>query len=120
MSLPEESSAPADNEQAGDRPVLTIHLHSWATPVVGLAMLVIGLLGGFFLRPFIRPAESEPAPAQAAVQPAPDNQAPNAASGTPVPTIDRAGLMQAVVDRTRHFLGDPEAPVTIIELSDFL
>jgi protein-disulfide isomerase len=28
-------------------------------------------------------------------------------------------LMTAVVERTRHFHGDPNAPVTIIEFSDF-
>jgi hypothetical protein len=47
---------------ATDRAALTITVQSWATPVVGLVMLVIGLLGGYFGRPFLAPASSVSTP----------------------------------------------------------
>lgn len=32
---------------------LTITIHSWATPVIGLAMLLLGLVAGYYGRPFL-------------------------------------------------------------------
>ena len=37
------------------------------------------------------------------------------------PTPDRSGeIMDIIAQNTRHFLGDPDAPVVIVEFSDFL
>ncbi len=33
------------------KPAINISIQSWATPIVGLIMLVIGIYGGYFLRP---------------------------------------------------------------------
>lgn len=37
------------------------------------------------------------------------------------PTPDRSGeIMDIIAQNTRHFIGDPDAPVVIVEFSDFL
>lgn len=35
------------------------------------------------------------------------------------PASEREALMQIATAQTRHFKGDPDAPVTILEFSDF-
>ncbi|RIK27851.1 MAG: hypothetical protein DCC55_39140 [Chloroflexi bacterium] len=58
----------------------------------------------------------------------PDSAARTPITGTPgsgsllltTPPPDRSGeLMQVVIANTRHFTGSPDAPVTIVEFSDF-
>ncbi|NIW46953.1 MAG: hypothetical protein GWN30_20035 [Gammaproteobacteria bacterium] len=97
---------------------LTLVIQSWATPIIGIIMLAVGLLGGYFLRPLITPD-----PASVAVQGDTSTSAESVPNTIPTPNAERAAqqqeLMNAVVERTRHFLGDPDAPVTIIEFSDF-
>ena len=34
---------------------LTLVIQSWATPIIGVVMLTIGLLGGYYLRPTLFP-----------------------------------------------------------------
>jgi hypothetical protein len=98
------------------RPALTIHIHSWATPIVGLVMLILGLVGGFYAYPLIedrlgaRSVTAAGAPT-AIVAAQPTDAAPSAES--------QASLMEFVVSQTNHFIGDPNAPVTLIEFSDF-
>ena len=103
----QEESAPAE---AHRQPALTITIQSWATPIVGILMLILGLLAGYYVRPLIlNQAQSE-----ASVN-----------SGLPVaiPTADNSAaqqkLMETILAKTRHFKGDPNAPVTIIEFADF-
>ncbi len=97
------------------RPAVTIVIHSWATPIVGALMLVVGLLGGYFARPLLAPqspaivaSPSTGAASSSDVSASPQNQ-----------TSDPKELMAFVVSQTRHFKGDPNAPVTMIEFSDF-
>lgn len=77
-------------------------------------MLVIGLLLGFYGRPFMQGG------AQAALQ---SGAIPNSAPPVAIPTADNSAalqqLMEAVIAQTRHFKGDPNAPVTMIEFGDF-
>ena len=73
-------------------------------------MLVLGLLVGYYVRPLIlNQAQSE-----ASV---------NSASPVIVPTAGNSAaqqqLMETVLAKSRHFKGDPNAPVTIIEFADF-
>lgn len=107
-------------------PAITITIQSWATPLVGLLMLVLGLLGGYLGRPLLDANN----PVQAAVVPtsatpvdtsgSTNNQsAPGTVAQVPDPSADGQALMAEMVAQTRHFIGDPDAPVTIIELSDF-
>ena len=91
------------------QPAITISIQSWATPIVGVVMLIIGLLGGYYYEgPSIRSAEE-----QAAV---PRINAPAQAEGT---GTGNEKMMAYLVSQTRHFKGDPNAPVTLIEFGDF-
>ena len=94
-------------------PALTINVQSWTTPIVGLVMLVIGLLGGYYLRPLtLAQADTTTTnPPVVVTQPA------------TIPTADQSAAQQSLMDslipKVRHFTGDPNAPVTIIEFADF-
>lgn len=120
------------------KPAMVITIESWATPLVGLLMLALGLLAGYVGRPLIAPqaaasapivstttspskAQEPTAPAQASVDTTPESAQGQVPSTTP-PTDQadqRKALMDALIKQTRHFLGDENAPVTIIEFSDF-
>ena len=39
--------------QTKKRPAITINVQSWATPIVGVVMLIVGLLGGYYGRPLV-------------------------------------------------------------------
>ena len=101
----QEEPAPLEAQKA---PALTISIQSWATPIVGVVMLVLGLLVGFYGRPFILAGtQSDASSAPPVVIPTADNSAA------------QQELMETVLAKTRHFKGDPDAPVTIIEFADF-
>lgn len=111
------ASPPADGQAmaappaaAGQRAALVIGpiiLQSWLTPVVGLLMLVIGGLAGYVFG-----KGSFPLPIALAPTASP--------TAGPRATDDRsAALMELVVSRTRHFKGDPNAAVTLVEFSDY-
>ena len=96
--------------EAQKTPAITISIQSWATPIVGILMLVLGLLVGYYVRPLIlSQVQSE-----ASV---------NSSPPVGIPTADNSAaqqkLMETVLAKTRHFKGDPDAPVTIIEFADF-
>jgi hypothetical protein len=94
----------------------TVHSNILATLVVGLVMLIIGVLAGYFGRPVVtpQPLNSMPVASAGAAN-------PSAATNTDPPTGNPSPstLMEAVVAQTRHFKGDPNAPITIIEFGDF-
>jgi len=86
-------------------PAITINIHSWATPLVGVVMLVVGLLAGYYGRPLVSGTKE-----------------PITVSQSIAPTQTGAGneeVMAYLVSQTRHFRGDPDAPVTLIEFGDF-
>ena len=93
------------------QPALTISIQSWATPIVGVMMLVLGLLVGYYVRPLTL-AQSSTVTTASLVAPL-----------EVIPTADQSAaqqsLMDALIPKTRHFKGDPNAPVTIIEFGDF-
>ena len=109
-----ESEEVSDLPQTQPKPAFTIVVHSWATPIVGVIMLAIGLLGGYFGRQLISPLAS---PIASITQPA--AAAPSDTSASPQPQADPKEIMAYLVSQTRHFKGDANAPVTIIEFSDF-
>jgi protein-disulfide isomerase len=106
---PEELPEPPKDEQ---QPALVINIHSWATPIVGIVMLVVGLAAGYLGRPYL--ANLKPAETQAASQEQTSGQVSQEQSPASTPT-----LMEYLVGQTRHFQGDQNAPVTLIEFSDF-
>jgi protein-disulfide isomerase len=79
----------------------------WLLLIVGLC---VGILGGFYLRPLVMPEDAE-ARAAPVVE----------AKG--MDEVDRAAtqqvVMDTVLDTARHFEGDPNAPVTLVEFGDF-
>ncbi len=118
-TLPEQEStdtAPEDadtNEEespeAQAKPAFVINFYSWTTPIIGLVMLIVGLAGGYFGRPLLeRKSAAAPAAATVSTPSASQEQNPNAEA-----------LMAQVVASTRHFKGNPNAPVTIVEYSDY-
>ena len=113
------------DQPKGDKPALTVVIQSWWTPALAVAMLVVGMLAGYFGRPLLNKT-AVPTEGVAAVT-------------TPVPTIPSGQLTQAtasvdptmaaidsyeklmayLVSNTNHFQGDANAKVTIIEFSDY-
>lgn len=92
-----------DAQQAGTVAPATRPIRARLNPLTTLVIgLVAGMLAGFFGRPLVtaRPLDSTVTSA-------------NPAAGKAVPSMD------AVVAQTRHFKGNANAPVTIIEFGDF-
>lgn len=83
-------------------------------------MLFIGMVIGYLIHPILnnRPPVASPTALAEISSPA-----VSVASLTPTPDAGQAtqaaAIMAAVVARTRHFKGNPEAPVTLIEFGDF-
>ncbi len=91
-------------------PSLVINVQSWATPIVGVVMLLLGLLVGYLIHPIN------------ATQQAVATTDSSSASAQTRPTADPTAskqLMDYLVTQVKHFQGDANAPVTLIEFSDF-
>lgn len=89
------------------QPVITINIQSWATPLVGVVMLIIGLLGGYYGRPLIGGAEGRATAPQ------------TIASAQSQGGAGNEELVAYLISQTRHFTGNPDAPATLIEFGDF-
>lgn len=103
------------NTKPDRRPAVNISIQSWATPIVGLLMLIIGIYGGYFLRPTVATPPTEVV-AQA-------NEDVVVQATTAAPPQNSAASSQEIMDfllaQVRNSYGDPNAPVTIIGFSDF-
>lgn len=67
------------------------------------------------------PAAPTSAPAAATATPSPAaSDTPAPAGNEPAPTIERVSLERGRTPEGYHYLGNPNAPVTILEFSDFL
>lgn len=114
--LPDEFNDLAEDQKS---PALTVVFQTWATPIVGIIMLVAGLFVGYYGRQLISPNTTVTAVEE--IDPVISSYSPPTASTS---SEDLAALQQefmaAVVEKTRHFRGEPDAPITIIEFSDFL
>ncbi len=114
--LPDEFIDPAEGQKS---PALTVVFQTWSTPIIGIVMLVAGIFGGYYGRQIISPNTSLPAGED--IDPVISSYSPPTA---PTSSEDLAAIQQefmvAVVEKTRHFRGESDAPVTIIEFSDFL
>lgn len=114
-----QTEAKAPGRAARRRPenaVFTINIYSWTTPVVGLLMLVIGLLAGYFGRPLL--AGDQETGSSGAVTSA-ETPSTVAQLEPPANNADPEEVMAFLSGNVRHFKGSETAPVTIIEFSDF-
>ncbi len=91
------------------KPAFTINFYSWATPIVGLIMLIIGFAGGYFGRPLISNETKTSGGKATSREVTLPEEAPQNADE----------MMDFLVNQVRHFKGADNAPVTIIEFSDF-
>lgn len=110
-----------EEEEDEPQPALVINFYSWATPVIGLVMLALGLVGGYFLRPAITQSLAGAAPtavAAAPQTPAADSSQPADAQNAPS-AADRQEMMDFLIGQAGHIRGDAGAPVVMIEFSDF-
>lgn len=102
---------------------LTINIQSWATPIVGVVMLVLGLLAGYFIRPLLPSIASGVSGTSVPVAAAPaTSEADISVDTTPAATqepVNLQELMTYLLPQVKHFKGDPDAPVTLIEFGDF-
>ena len=101
------------SNHSSEKAALVINVQSWATPIVGFLMLMTGLIAGYFGRPLVvnrfinLPTEVAASPQSMA------------STTPPVSSSDREALMDTLISQTRHFKGNSNAPITIIEFSDF-
>ncbi len=93
----DSSPAAVDEKRAGGQ-------NGWVLFIIGI---LVGGLAGFFLYPLLIP-ESDTAPLANVVDSGQINK-PDA----------QQTIMLAVADGSRHFQGDPSAPITLIEFADF-
>ena len=82
-------------------------------------MFGLGLFSGYSFRSRI-PQNAENVSNQAVEAAGQGGQNPVVQIPTPDTSAQQEALMEAVIAVTRHFKGDPNAPVTVIEFSDFL
>ncbi len=100
----------SEKQKSAERPAISIVIHSWDTVLACVVTLVIGLVVGFLARPMVAVGT----PASAAAQPAepPDPFVTKANS-------DPKGVMKVALNQVKHFRGRADAPVTMLEFSDF-
>lgn len=106
---------PADEQKT---PALVINIHSWYTPLVGILMLVVGLLAGYYLRPTIE--QRQMAVASTTQQANAGSETTSQQTTSSEANSQNVELMDLVIAQTRHFKGSEDAPVTIVEISDFM
>jgi len=109
----------------GEKPALTVVIHSWWTPALAVIMLVVGLLVGYFGGQALHKNAGSTGAVAAVTNPAPTSQAMQISGPTATvdPTIaaisSKEEFMAYIVSQTKHFKGDPNAVVTLIEFSDY-
>jgi len=118
MELEPEERDLTTPEKTERRPALVINIHTWATPVVGVVMLLVGLAGGYFGRPLISRSEQTSTVLTTTAAPGAQED-PSASSISPEEQASRQEMMDFIVSQTRNFQGNPEAAVTIVEFGDF-
>jgi protein-disulfide isomerase len=113
--MDEELDEPIEEQEEAPRPALVITVQTWATPIVAIVMLVIGLVGGYLLYPEVSSRIAKPTPVAAV----PTTGAQSSTAGNQPDQASREEMMEFLISQTRHFKGNPDAEVTIIEFSDF-
>lgn len=106
---------PEEDEQSRQEVVPTSPAPARVNPLATLIVgLVIGLVVGYAGRPLITPVPEVSTPARSA-----PFSARSGIADPPPTSVAPATLLDTVIRQTRHFKGNPDAPVTMIEFSDF-
>ena len=100
----ESQDVELENKESGPK----IRLSNWLLVVVGLVMLLFGMVLGYFGQPLVGP-EAKSAKSTGTAQ----------AIALQTQTAANQQVMEYLSGKLQHFQGDPNAPVTIIEFSDF-
>ena len=114
QEVSEVEEVPADGVDE-KKPAFVLNFYSWWIPIVGIIMLLIGLVGGYFLRPLVQLTATP----VAALNP---SEVSSVQTEAPQPTMDpatRQQLMDYLLPQVKHFKGDANAPITLLEFSDF-
>jgi hypothetical protein len=116
------TSEEEEGEATEKKPALVLNIYSWWTPILAIIMLVVGLAAGYYARPYVTARFPDMAGTTAEEAAAPTE----VVAGTPQATVDptqvaesRNQMMSFLVGQARHFIGDENAPITMIEFSDF-
>ena len=119
----EQTAVPNDeikqHKEREPRPALVINVQTWATPIVAIVMLLIGLVGGYLLYPEVSSRIGGSAPVAAVPVTNPVAGPQTSPAGNQPDQASREEMMEFLISQTRHFKGNPDAEVTIIEFSDF-
>jgi hypothetical protein len=51
--IQEDFPSEEEGETTEKKPALVLNVYSWWTPVLGIIMLVVGLLAGYYARPYV-------------------------------------------------------------------
>lgn len=113
IAVPEEpapvESAPETEAETAAEPSADRRQPNWGiVALVGVLMLAVGAFLGYTLRPLYGPEAQAAKATQAAAAVAAQTQA-----------AQNQDLMKYAISQVRHWQGDENAPVTIIEFSDF-
>ena len=92
------------DSQARTRNTHSRKVDRWIIPALAFLIVSAGIFIGFSKRPQLTTKGARSSPARAAVK---------------TPANEQEALTQIATAQTRHFKGDPDAPVTILEFSDF-
>ena len=113
----EEVEAESSGSQPSLRsPAFVLNFYSWWIPIIGVVMLLVGLVGGYFLRPLVPGRQTAEQPTEN------PSEVSSLQTQAPQPTMDpetRKQLMDYLMPNVKHFQGDANAPVTLLEFSDF-
>lgn len=105
----EEAAANAVQPEKDQRVVVHHHRRTrnnlLPTIVVGVLIFLIGGLTGFVSRPFVMPPPIPPTPTLSAAQ---QQQ-----------QTSMQEILTKLISKTRHFQGNANAPVTLLEFADF-
>ena len=125
-----EEKHTSEIDHKGDGDALVIKIQSRTTIFIGVIALVLGLVVGFIAQPSLAEiinknvgpdSTQDTELVSSSDEASGENQSSveeNVVDDQPAsPSI--ADLVSQAMARTRHFIGDPEAPVTIIEFGDF-
>lgn len=117
----DELKKPNDEETGGskDSALRKNNSQSSSIWIIGIAMLVVGLVFGYIGRGAFGPEVQAARATNTAVAAAYESTAAADLSAAETRAVANTEVMQLIVSKTTHYKGQVDAPVTLIEFSDF-